>query len=78
MNPNVFLQFDSDVDPSVILKDEETARKMAIFLWDVVMPHLTNQVREGGAAPKDSESMIKLLHNMVSHSFKQMSIVIES
>lgn len=65
INPNCFLQFDSDVDPAVIAKDEETARKMAVFLWDVVLPHLVNQVREGGIAPKDSEEMVKLLHSMV-------------
>ena len=65
INPNCFLQFDSDVDPAVIAKDEETARKMAVFLWDIVLPHLVNQVREGGIAPKDSEEMVKLLHSMV-------------
>lgn len=69
INPNCFLQMCGDVDPKVIEKDEETARKIAVFLWDVVMPSLTTQIREAELLPKDSEAVIKLLHTMVSLLF---------
>jgi len=66
VNPNCFLQFDCDVDPAVALADEAVARRMASFLWDVVMPGLTFQIREGELLPKDNDAMVKLVHTMVS------------
>ena len=64
INPNVFLNCEADVDPTVAAKDEAAAREMAIFLYDSVLPMLTRQVREGDVSPKDPESMVNLLHRM--------------
>jgi protein TIF31 len=64
INPNVFLNFEADIDPEVVAKDEKTAREMAVFLYDSVLPMLTRQVREGDMAPRDPETMVNLLHRM--------------
>jgi hypothetical protein len=45
INPNVFLGFKCDEDPAVVAKDEETARSLAAFLCEDVLPAITHQVR---------------------------------
>eukprot|EP01039_Chlorochromonas_danica_P005330 gene5330-5865_t len=64
VNPNVFLNFDSSVDPEILAKDEETAREIAKFLWNYVLPTVTKQVREGDFYPKDLDSAVNYLHRM--------------
>jgi protein TIF31 len=45
-------------------KDEEEAREVAIHLWDVVLPKMTQEMREGEGhqLPLDGKSMVELLH----------------
>lgn len=64
INPNVFLNFSAGIDAEVLKKDEDTAREMAKFLIDFVLPSATRQVREGELYPKDLDSMCNLLHRM--------------
>mmetsp|Transcript_8650 Transcript_8650/g.9915 ORF Transcript_8650/g.9915 Transcript_8650/m.9915 type:complete len:1345 (+) Transcript_8650:157-4191(+) len=69
-NVNVFLpQLRSlkGVDDSAVEQlevDEERARQAAIYLWDVVLPKMTQEMREGDGhqLPLDGKSMIELLH----------------
>mmetsp|Transcript_27385 Transcript_27385/g.40432 ORF Transcript_27385/g.40432 Transcript_27385/m.40432 type:complete len:1332 (+) Transcript_27385:149-4144(+) len=44
--------------------DEERARQAAVYLWDVVLPKLTQDVRQGDGnqLPIDGKSMIEFLH----------------
>ena len=62
VNPNCFLDFEFDVDAAVVKKDEDTARELATFLWDVVLPAVTKQVRDGDIQVRDNTAMVKLLH----------------
>jgi protein TIF31 len=62
INPNCFLDFEFDVDPAVREKDEATARELALFLWDTVLPAVTKQVRDGDVQPRDNAAMVKTLH----------------
>ena len=62
INPNVFLDFQIDVDAAVVQKDEDQARELAVFLWETVLPAVTKQVRDGDIQVKDNASMVKLLH----------------
>lgn len=64
INPNCFLDFEFDVDPAVMEKDEAIAREMAVFLIDTVIPAVTRQVREGELQPKDGAGMVTQLHRM--------------
>jgi len=69
-NVNVFLpQLRSlkGVDDSAMEQlelDEERARQAAVHLWDVVLPKMTQEMREGDGhqLPLDGKSMVELLH----------------
>lgn len=62
VNPNCFMNFDLDVDASVIVKDENTAREMAVYLWDNVLSHINKQVRDAEISFTDNAAMINMLH----------------
>jgi len=63
INPNVFIPgMKADADDAVIAKDEETARDIARLLWDVMLPLLVRQVREGDFTPRDADSLVDYLH----------------
>ena len=62
LNPNVFLPLVCDTDPAVVAKDEETARLLARFLHDRVLPELTASVRSGDVSPVDNASLTEVLH----------------
>jgi len=40
----VFMPFECAADPSEAASDEERARKVAKWLWDVVLPTITKEV----------------------------------
>lgn len=69
-NVNVFLpQLRSlkGIDDSAMEQvklDEERAREAAVFLWDAVLPKLTQDIRQGDGnqLPVDGKSLIELLH----------------
>lgn len=63
INPNCFLSFPADEDPAVIAEDERTAREIAIYLWDHMLPMVTKQVKERELSPKDNASMVRMLHD---------------
>eukprot|EP00980_Cylindrotheca_fusiformis_P030061 scaffold24294_cov186-Cylindrotheca_fusiformis.AAC.4 len=70
MNVNVFLpdikslKGIDDEAFSQLQKDEEVARKAAKFLWDQVLPSLTEEVRSGTGhqLPHDGRSLTDFLH----------------
>ena len=63
LNANCFIDgFECDVDPAVALKDEESARGLANFLYKQALVGLTEQVRSADLAPLDSEALVDLLH----------------
>jgi len=63
INPNCFLTFAPDEDPSVVAADESTAREIAIYLWDQMLPLITKQVKDRELSPKDNVSMVRMLHD---------------
>jgi len=63
INPNCFLSFPADEDPAVVAEDERTAREIAIYLWDQMLPMVTKQVKERELSPKDNASMVRMLHD---------------
>ena len=63
INPNCFLSFPPDEDPAVAAEDERTAREIAIYLWDQMLPMVTKQVKERELSPKDNASMVRMLHD---------------
>jgi hypothetical protein len=63
INPNCFLDYEFDVDAAVVKKDEDTARELATFLWEVMLPAVTKQVREGDISVKDNAALVKVLHS---------------
>ena len=63
LNANCFIDgFECDVDPLVALKDEESARGIADFLYKHALVGLTEQVRSADFSPFDSEALVVLLH----------------
>jgi protein TIF31 len=62
INPNVFLNYDCDSDAAVVLKDEETARELATFLWTILLPNITSQIRVGDYNPIDNDALVNMLH----------------
>lgn len=62
VNPNVFLHTPCDVDEKVIQADEQIAKDLAVFLWDCVLPHVTELVRLGEEAPYDGKTLTQFLH----------------
>lgn len=62
VNPNVFLHTPCDVDEKVIQADEQIAKDFATFLWDIVLPHITELVRLGEEAPYDGKTLTQFLH----------------
>lgn len=63
INPNCFLSFSADEDSAVVAEDERTAREIAIYLWDQMLPMVTKQVKERELSPKDNASMVRMLHD---------------
>ena len=62
LNPNVFIEgFDCDVDPTIVQKDEDTARVLADFLFKVV-GDIVEQARVGAFCPGDNAAMVEGLH----------------
>lgn len=51
-----------DVDPEVAAADEETARKIARFLWDAVLPTIIDQVLTGEELIQDGAALTAYLH----------------
>jgi hypothetical protein len=43
LNVNVLMPFDCAADPAEAAADEARARKVAAWLWDAVLPALTNE-----------------------------------
>ena len=62
VNPNVFLGFPCDVSPDVVAKDEQTARDLALHLWNTLLLTFTNSIRRGDVTPLDNESTISVMH----------------
>ena len=63
INPNVFLHSPCDVDQKTIEADEFIAKDLASFLWDCVLPNITELVRLGEEAPYDGKSLTQFLHS---------------
>ena len=63
VNPNCFFDFEMDVDPGMVEKDEGSARDLAVFLWDEFLPLLTQQVRLGQIIPMSGPQLSDLLHS---------------
>lgn len=63
INPNVFFDCTSDVDPSVVEKDEALARELANFLWTTQLPAFTVMVLKGDLIIIDNEMMVRFLHD---------------
>jgi hypothetical protein len=63
VNPNVFLHTPCSVDEQIIEADEQIAKDLATFLWDRVLPNVTELVRLGEEAPYDGKSLTEFLHN---------------
>eukprot|EP01038_Epipyxis_sp_PR26KG_P005210 gene5210-7248_t len=65
LNCNVFIDdFVADVNPEVLLKDEQTARELALFLFNDMLPNIVKQVRDGEFIAKDNIDMIQHLHRI--------------
>lgn len=70
LNVNVFLpdirSIDGLVDEEAMLileKDMEKAREVALYLWDEVLPRLTEEIKEAsGNLPSDGAHLTELLH----------------
>ncbi len=63
LNPNVFFSFDCDADPAVVAKDEETARDLAKYLHNVILPLFTEQIRQGEIVPFDNQHLVSVMHS---------------
>lgn len=64
LNPNCFIAgMECDVNPLIVLKDEETAKTLASFLYNETMLSLTEQIRIGSLCPFDNESLVDLCHS---------------
>lgn len=63
VNPNVFLHTPSDIDESTIQADEQVARDLATFLFDQVLPNVTELIRLGESAPYDGKALTEFLHS---------------
>jgi protein TIF31 len=63
LNPNVFFGFDCSTDPAVMSKDEETARDLAQYLHNVLLPLFTEQIRQGEIVPFDNQHMVSVMHS---------------
>ena len=63
LNPNVFFSFDCDTDPAVMAKDEETARDLAKYLHNVLLPLFTEQIRQGEMVPFDNQHLVSVMHS---------------
>ncbi len=62
-NVNVFMPFTACTDPKQLWRDEEHARAAAKFLWDVALPSITSEIRNGHFVPSDGVHMCEQLHN---------------
>jgi len=62
INPNVFFNFSSDVDPDVSLKDEALARDLADYLWSTQIPLFTKRILGGELVIYDNAMAINFLH----------------
>jgi len=63
MNPNCFFDLPGDAQSEELAADEEAARSMAIFLWDVILPSITECVREGEVVVLENAQMVNVLHS---------------
>ena len=63
INPNVFLSCPCDVDPEVMQKDEQVARNISIFLYESVLPYITERIRESDLLPSDNTQLVNVLHS---------------
>ncbi len=63
-NVNVFMPFTACTNPKQLLHDEEYARAAAKFLWNVVLPSITSEIRHGRFVPSDGVHMCEQLHNL--------------
>ncbi len=61
-NVNVFMPFTACEDPKQLLRDEEHARDAARFLWDVALPSIMSEIRNGHFIPSDGVQMCEQLH----------------
>ena len=62
LNPNVFIEgFDCDVDPTIVQKDEDTARLLSDFLFKVV-GDIVEQARVSTFCPGDNAALVEGLH----------------
>lgn len=63
LNPNCFQKgIKYTTDESVIKEDESVARTIASFLWDKVLPHITEQVRIGEVSLHEGRFLRDYLH----------------
>eukprot|EP01084_Bolivina_argentea_P113210 201810_1 len=62
-NVNVFMPFTACTDPKQLWRDEEHARAAAKFLWDVALPSITSEIRNGHFVSSDGVHMCEQLHN---------------
>jgi protein TIF31 len=69
-NVNVFLptlrslEGIDDIAVKQLKADEEHAREAAVHLWDVILPKITQDIKQGDShqLPLDGKSMVELLH----------------
>ena len=63
LNPNCFLHTACDADPAVVERDEDTARKLADFLWKKAIPKVTESIRLQDAVPVDGKALTEFIHS---------------
>lgn len=68
VNLNVFLphfrKFEDEEASKQLKKDEDLAREIATYLWEIVLPQITKDVRENqGQIPVDGKSLTNYLHD---------------
>jgi hypothetical protein len=63
LNVNCFIDgSECDVDPVVALKDEESARSLADFLYKQAVVEITERIRTADYSPLDNLALVDLLH----------------
>ena len=63
LNVNCFMPFKADLSEETAEKDAANSRDLSIYLYDTLLPLLTEAVRGGMALPFDGEQLKLTLHN---------------
>ncbi len=70
-NPNVFVPhpekkeeyIQSDIDESVVLKDEEVVREISTFLYNQIIPSFMLEVRQSEVTVMGGEGLVEAIHS---------------